>query len=252
LFALAACQANQTPVPDEQIEPPIACLPDGDGVITAAELPVVIGAGGEYYVSPAGVTRNVELGGNDWDLSVEEPDDDVVTVAPEALGAQWYADQFAGGQFVTDGPAGLDAVYHLDAQGLWLHGLASRDDEDTILVYDEPVAVLRLPLRAGDAWTDDGRVSAGTLNGLPYIGTDTYEIEAGDSGTLLLPYVRFRGALPVATHVTVRPDAGGAMTSRRQVSFLFECFGEIARAESRPDETAAEFTIAASLRRFAL
>jgi hypothetical protein len=35
-------------------------------------------------------------------------------------------------------------------------------------------------------------------------------------------------------------------------SFLFECFGEVAHAESRIDEPNADFTTAATLRRFAL
>ena len=248
LLFVAACQANTTPVPDEDVAPPIACLPDRDGSLTAAELPVAIGASVDFYV---GADRAVDLSGPDWDLSREEADDEIVAVAPVALGPQWYADEFfsasAAGQFVLD-----DAVYHLDDQGLWLHGLASATPDETLLVYDDPVAVLRLPLAAGDAWTDVGVVSAGRLDGLPYIGTDTYEISAGDAGLLELPYVRFRGALPVATHVTVRPDAGGVTTSRRQVSFLFECFGEIARAESRADERAEDFTVAAELRRFAL
>ena len=44
----------------------------------------------------------------------------------------------------------------------------------------------------------------------------------------------------------------GASTSRRQVSFLFECFGEVARATSLPDETVVDFTTAAELRRLSL
>jgi hypothetical protein len=243
---LGACQADAAATPDGGA---VACLPDLDGSLTAEELPVAIGGSADYYV---GTNRTVDLTGPDWDLSREEPDDELVTIGPVALGAQWYADSFDSGQFVTDGPAGLDAVYHLDAQGLWLHGLASVEPDSTLLVYDDPVAVLRLPLAAGDAWTDVGVVAGGTIDGLPYIGSDTYEISAGAAGLLELPYVRFRGALPVATHVTVRPDAGGVTTSRRQVSFLFECFGEIARAESRADEPDEDFTIAASLRRFAL
>jgi hypothetical protein len=40
--------------------------------------------------------------------------------------------------------------------------------------------------------------------------------------------------------------------SRRQTQFFFECFGEVARAESKANETAPDFTTAAVLRRFAL
>ena len=35
-----------------------------------------------------------------------------------------------------------------------------------------------------------------------------------------------------------------------QISFLFECFGEVARATSQPNETNQDFTTAAEVRRF--
>jgi hypothetical protein len=36
----------------------------------------------------------------------------------------------------------------------------------------------------------------------------------------------------------------------RQDSYLFECFGEVARATSQPNETSDDFTTAAEVRRF--
>jgi hypothetical protein len=42
------------------------------------------------------------------------------------------------------------------------------------------------------------------------------------------------------------------VVGKRTTLFLFECFGEVARAESRPDEASPDFTTAAYLRRFAL
>jgi hypothetical protein len=255
LVFLAACQANQTPIPDEDLTPPAPCIPDRDGVLTAAELPVAVDAAAPYYVSTA--SRAVDVAGDaGWDLSAESLDDQVVEIAPAPLAGHWFAPDFAAGQFVVDAGGGLDAVYHLDEVALWLHGLASRDAEPanarTLLVYDAPVPVLRLPLAVGDTWSAAGTVSEGTLDGLPYVGTDTYQVEVAGSGPLALPYVRFDPALKVRTHVVVEPAAGGVTTSRRQVSFLFECFGEIARAASRPDEPEPDFTTAAELRRFAL
>jgi hypothetical protein len=252
----AACAENATPLPTTEPTPPLACLPDLDGEITADELPVTIGAAATYYVSSGTRAVDLSLQNGGWDLSEESPDDDIVEIAPRALAGAWYAEDFASGEFVVEAAGGLDAVYHLDDLGLWLHGLASAEPDPpagrTLLVYDAPVLVLRLPLRAGDAWTSSGTVSAGTLNGLGYVGTDTYEVAVTESGRLDLPYVRFTPALKVQQHVTVAPAAGGVTTSRRQTSFFFECFGEIARAEGRADEPAAEFTTAAALRRFAL
>jgi hypothetical protein len=255
-LGVAACAENATPLPTTEPTPPLACLPDLDGEITADELPVAIGAAATYYVSSGTRTVDLSLENGGWDLSEESPDDDLVEISPRALAGTWYAEDFASGELVVEATGGLDAVYHLDDLGLWLHGLASTEPDPpegrTLLVYDAPVLVLRLPLRAGDAWTSNGTVSAGTLNGLGYVGTDTYEVAVTESGRLDLPYVRFTPALKVQQHVTVAPAAGGVTTSRRQTSFFFECFGEIARAESRADEPAAEFTTAAALRRFAL
>jgi len=70
------------------------------------------------------------------------------------------------------------------------------------------------------------------------------------AGRLDVPYVRFSPVLEVQTQVT--RSAGATAISRRTTIYLFECFGEVARAESKPDEPNADFTAAATLRRFAL
>ena len=91
----------------------------------------------------------------------------------------------------------------------------------------------------------------GVVQGLPYAGRDTYQIEVSGAGELVLPDVTFTQVLRVRTHLTAQP-AVGASRSQWQVSFLFECFGEVARATSRDGETAADFTTAAEVRRFGL
>jgi hypothetical protein len=255
--ATAACDANLTPQPMPGPTLP-DCVPDRDGVVTAAELPIALGASIDEYVSAS--QHQVDLTGTaaprTWDFSAEYADDARVAVGPVALGAQWYAPSFPGGQFVADAGGGDDGVYAEDATALWLYGLASHDvapqQGKTLLVYDAPVAVLRFPLHDGLAWTEHGHVSNGTLDGLPYIGTDTYEIDVSGLGTVAVPYVRFDPSLRVRTHVTVAPAAGGTTTSRRQTQFVFECFGEVVRAESKPNETNPDFSTAAALRRFAL
>jgi len=57
--------------------------------------------------------------------------------------------------------------------------------------------------------------------------------------------------LRVRTRVQVTP-AVGIPTSRRQVGFLSECYGEVARATSRDNETDEDFNTAAELRRVGL
>ncbi|MBA2539118.1 MAG: hypothetical protein H0V17_05735 [Deltaproteobacteria bacterium] len=248
---LGGCGVNQTPQPDE---PPVlpSCVPNRDGVITADELPVPLGFTAAYY---AGTDTPVMIAGTDaWDLSAELATDAVVALGPLALVDQWYAAEFPGAAFVTDAGGGLDGVFHQDAQALWLHGTASQEPAPaagkTLVRYAEPIAVLRFPLTDGLSFQSTGDIN-GTIAGLPFIGADEVAVEIAGSGRLDLPYVRFSPVLRVRTQVVRRPSSGPAV-GKRSTSFVFECFGEVAHADSKLDETNPDFTVAAALRRFAL
>lgn len=257
LTVLAACGVNQTPQPEVAPQLP-SCVPDRDGTITAAELPVAYGTKATYYASPANVTRTINTGGTSkrWDLSEEKSDDLVIELGPTELKSQWYAASFPAGQFVVDGGGGLDGIYHQDDQALWLDGTASHEPMPqagkTLVRYAQPIAVLRFPVTDGDVYTTTAQIPDGITAGLPFIGTDQVDVDVTGDGTLDVPYVRFSPALRVRTHVTRKPSTGTPVVTRRNTIFLFECFGEVARAESRVDEPAADFTTAAYLRRFAL
>lgn len=255
------CADNATPPPLADVEQIYDCVPDRDGVLTAEELPVAIGQTADFYVSPPGQLRTVDVAGTGagdqriWDFSREYADDTVEAIGPIAVAGRWYQSEFGGAEFVTtDGT--YDSIYHLDDAGLWLHGVASTEPEPaagrTLWRYQEPVAVLRLPLALGDTWTETGVVTDGVVQGLPYRTTDTYEVAVDGQGRLDVPYLRLSPALRLRSHVTVMPEAGGASLTRRQVLFLFECIGEVARIDSQPDEPSADFDRAAHVRRFAL
>lgn len=254
LLLLTACGVNQTPQPAPAPTLP-SCVPNRDGQITADELPIALGATLPYY---AGVNRTVDLAGNGgiYDLSMERPDDMVVHLGPVALAAQWYAADFPAGQFVVDAGDGLDGIYHQDAQALWLDGTASHDEMPaagkTLVRYTDPIAVLRFPLHDGQAWSETGQIAAGTVAGLPFIGTDQVDIDVTAGQRLDVPYVEFSPILRVRTHVVRAPTGGTPAIGKRTTIFMFECFGEVARAESQQNEPDADFTSAALLRRFAL
>lgn len=252
LLTLAACGVNQTPQPEPSPALP-SCVPNRDGQLTADELPIAYGATLAYYASPTGASRTIATGGTTWDLAEERPDDEVVALGPVQLGAQWYAAAFPAGQFATDAGGGLDGIYHQDDRALWLDGLASQTDgaAKTLVRYAQPVALLRFPLADGAAYSATADIPDGVIAGLPFIGTDTLEVDA-TSGVLDVPYVRFSPALRVRLQVTRRPSTGTPVVGKRTTLFLFECFGEVARAESRQDEASPDFTSAAYLRRFAL
>jgi hypothetical protein len=261
-IALAACTTNQTPQPEPLPVLP-ECVPNRDGAITADELPIALGATITYY---AGANQTIAQTGTRWDYSVERPEDksSVVAIGPVALDQQWYATSFPStpgtgalppsGQFVVDAGDGLDGIYHKDARGLWLDGTASRDmamATRTLIVYDQPIAVLRFPVTAGDAFMTSAPLAGATINGLPFNGSDEVSVAVVGPGLLAVPYVEFSPVLRVTLSV-VRKPTSGPTASRRTTLFLFECFGEVARAESKPDEPSADFTLAAYFRRFAL
>lgn len=251
LSACAACTTNQTPQPEPVPMLP-ECVPDRDGVITSAEMPIALGATLPYYV---GENRTIAQQGTSWDFSEERADDDVIALGPTALKDQWYAASFPTGQFVVDAGSGLDGVYHQDDQALWLDGTASRDSamaSRTLIVYPQPIAVLRFPVAVGDTYATSAALAGATINGLPFNGSDEVTVSVVGSGLLAVPYVEFSPVLRVTVAVARMPTSGGPATSRRSTLFLFECFGEVARAESKPDEASADFTQAAYFRRFAL
>jgi hypothetical protein len=263
----AACSDNLTPAPAPDDDRPL-CFPDLDGRITAAELPIAPVTGpaagparAATYAIAAG-PRQVDLAGHVdaegrrvWDWSVAAPGETRVAIAPAPLVAQWYAAEFPDGELVIplDVDGTLHGVYSADDLAVRLHGIASSDPDPpagrTLLPYTAPVAVYRFPLEPGAAWNEVGVIASGTLLGLPYVGEDRYEISVDAAGELALPELSFTQALRVRVRVEHRPALGGA-TSRRQVSFLFECFGEVGRAVSAPDETALDFTVADEVRRF--
>lgn len=257
--SLAACGGpNRTPFAAAPGTEETACLPNLDGVIDASEMRPAIGQTLAYDVS-TGVT--VDLAGRPaggrtlWDFS-NVPAGTTERVGPEPIAGKWFESSFPTGTFVLplDDAGTLDAVYRFDTTALWLLGTASVDESPaagrTLLVYDTPVPVYRFPITAGATWTSTATVT-GTIDGLPYRGTDTYAATVGDAGELRLPDVTFTQVLPVHFTVTTTPDPGTPVIVR-QVSFLFECFGEVARATSNPGEPDPDFSNAASFRRLTL
>ena len=242
-IALAACGTNETPQPAPVPSLP-ECVPNRDGVITADELPIAIGATLTYYTS-------TNASGVGYEMAQENASDQVIALGPVALGAQWYAASFPTGQFVVAAGSGLDGIYHQDSQALWLDGTASQamGANQTLIVYPTPLPVLRFPITVGQMYSATVNYSA-TIDGLPFNGSDELDVDVPDSGRLDVPYVQFSPTLRVREKA-VRKTGATAITKRTTL-FLFECFGEVARAESKQDEPNPDFTQAAYLRRYAL
>ena len=261
---LAGCGENRTLpgttpyAPGE--DPAFECLPNLDGALESGELPIAIGEAVGYLV---GESRPVDLEGTvdaagrrTWSFAIDYADDRLVRVGPARLSEQWFAADFPSADFVApiDIAGSVLGVYHQDERALWLHGVASAvpdpPDGRTLLRYGAPIALFVLPLEPGARWTSVGSISEGTLYGLAYRGTDTYDVEVVGAGRLDLPDWSFGQAWRVDQQVTVTP-AIGVPAQRRITSWLFECFGEVARAESG-DGVTTPFDHAAELRRITL
>ena len=267
LFA-AACGENKTFPERTAYAPeavtPLACVPNLDGKIEATELKAALDVPESLIVSPAGVRRMVDVVGSvdaqgrrTWNFATDYADDQLAHISASALTGKWFAASFPTGQYVApvDLGAGLLGVYAADGANLLLLGIASANqappEGKTLLVYNAAVAVHRYPLEVGKTWISVGVVQNGLIRGLPYAGRDTYQVTIDAAGRLELTDLTFTQALRVRTRVTVEP-AVGASVSRRQVSWFFECFGEVARASSVDNELLEDFTTTAELRRLGL
>ncbi|MDP1824832.1 MAG: hypothetical protein Q8L48_16370 [Archangium sp.] len=268
LLVLTACGENRTIPPKEAyVAPtvaPLECIPNLDGRIEANELKAAIGIPVRYLASPPGTARPVALPGETnsagqrvWDLSNDYADDRVATLSASAVAAHWFAPSFPNGEFV----AALDlggttlGVYRNDGSDLLLLGYASREEAPTLgktlVVYTQPVAIFRFPLENGKQWISVGQVTNATVRGLPFAGRDTYQVRVDGVGQLELPDVTFTQALRVRTTTTIEPAIGTSIV-RRQVGWVFECFGEVARATAPDGEMNDDFTTTAELRRLGL
>ncbi len=267
-LVLVACGENRTFPEKAAYQPqavtPLSCVPNLDGKIEAAELQAAFDVPQTLVVSPAGVRRAVNLAGavdgqgrRTWDFATDYADDQLARISASALAGKWFAASFPSGQYTAPVDLGgtLLGVYAADGANLLLLGLASAKEAPpegkTLLVYNSPVAVHRYPLEVGKTWITAGVVQNGVIRGLPYAGRDTYQVTVDAAGRLELTDLTFTQTLRIRTRVTVEPSVG-ASVSRRQVSWFFECFGEVARATSLDNEPLDDFTTTSELRRLGL
>ena len=141
---------------------PMGCRPDHDGVVSASEAPF-----GPGFAAMFRVTKDVSGHSSDaacadgvcaWDLvDVDGTTTDEESLT-EPLDGKWYADEpaFASATFVskmTEFKLEIVVevcsqvqygVYRKDDDGLFMLGIVSeREDQDTKLVYEPPVPMLR-------------------------------------------------------------------------------------------------------------
>jgi hypothetical protein len=261
---LAACSPGNPEVPDTGAEDPWTwdCTSDDDGAITTAELPWATGVSVPYRANAAGSTVPVapegtsEDGATTWDFSASpgplEVDFDLLDPAGLWCAASFPEASYAAPLFAHE--PDLLGFVQVEEDRFSLLGLASREQipaaGQTLVVYDTPIEVYRLPLGLGDAWTASASFHDAVILGVANQGTEEYAFTVDRQGTLLLPGYSMERALRMRVEVSQTFAVTTGENPLRTVRFLYikECLGELVRIVSLPGETGETFGEASELR----
>ncbi len=253
------------------------CQGNGDGELTADELPVSASMGlvstftvlgtGPVTLPGTGITGtyDADAGGTQWDFSGPLAGDQLHYESILPLTGYWFADRFDQGDFVQPFSKDSFGIYSKSDQALFLHGLASVDGgpEAVVLVYDPPVPLLAFPVAKGKSWNADEVDAAGRFEGEEYPADyglagqlsirHSYHFTVDKAGTLHVPMGAF-DVLRVYADVDMEvwnSNMVVPVASQRVklVYFVAECAGTVALVRSVEGETNKEFTKAAEYKR---
>lgn len=260
------CRADGTCAPAE-IDAPLGpdappdapngvCSPDHDGMITQAELPLMAGKMATFRVAidPTFDTAGIAAGGGArrWDLTAQLAMDTDRPLALLSPVGTWWTSKFPTASYaaVLSAESDLLGVFEVDANQLVLLGVVSpaAGTFRTELAYDPPAKILALPIAAAATWTTTSAVS-GTAQGALASYTERYASLVDQVGMMKTPYGEFP-VVRVATDLT-RSSFGTTILTKRSFAWIAECFGSIATVQSQDNETSAEFTDPAEVRRLA-
>lgn len=255
--------------PDAEDALPGVCKPNGDGTITAAEMPFGPDLTAMFRISqdvPYPSQPDCSSGTCQWDL-VELGGVTTETASVTVpLEGKWYA-QLKGFENATYasrmtefklGFGGMTVcdqvqfgVFQVNEFGLFLLGVVSEFAVDgTALVYDKPVPMLVFPMSLGTTWTVETVARGPLCNSLfDYAISQTYTSEVDRAGRVRTPYGDFDNVLRVNTLMERHVGVGVTATKMVTHTYVAECFTTIASAMSPEGKADAEFTTAAEVRR---
>jgi hypothetical protein len=250
--------AGTTPSDDAQASkdagPLPGCVPNRDGQITAAEVPLRAGlkatfrAASNVTVDTKGVAQGD--GSRVWDLSVALPGDHARVVETLDPKGAWWAPSFSGATYASKLSEASDLLGVFEVgSALSLRGVVSPMDglTKTNVAHNGPAVILQFPLKEGAAWTTTSNVQ-GLSGGIATFYTEQYASQVDAHGAIKTPFGTF-DVLRVRT--TLTRTVGAIPTVTRSFTFVTECYGTVATITSQPNEVAAEFTQASELSRLA-
>lgn len=230
-----------------------ACLPNGDGTILSAEVPLRAGLQGTFRtaknVTWDSAPKTLPDGGTGWDLATALPGDASEPLQTLPVTGSWFAADFASATYAAKLSSGSEllGVFQLTQDALLLLGVVSPEDGlfKTNVKYSPAVKVLAFPFEQDDTWSTSATVS-GFYEGVYSLYSETWASRVDGRGELRTPL----GAFPVLrVHTTVDRLVGALYTRTRSHAFVAECFGTVATVSSNPGETQVDFGAAAEVRR---
>ncbi|HRE91803.1 MAG TPA: hypothetical protein PK095_21975 [Myxococcota bacterium] len=239
--------ANDTSGPDTTG----TCLPQGDGRVTRAEVPIAPGLQATFLVASDVDfdTRGDAQAAVRWDLEQSFAGDTKVLVTTLDPSDTWYGPLFPSATYATRLAEGQDllGVFEAKDDGLYLLGVVSPDDGlfRTELTYDPPAKLMAYPLELDTSWTSTSSVS-GLTSGVVTFASETYEGLVDARGVLSTPFADF-DALRVI--LTLDRWVGAALYFDVSHLFVTECFGTVATLRSEAYVSGPEMTTLGELRR---
>ncbi len=242
------------------------CVPNRNGIIERNELSFRIGAA---IVYTAAGTENapvdVDLKGTQgadgivtWDFSKKFPDDsrEVDEVLPYK--GQWFEGDIKDP--IPEYTAILTRTYPLigvilaayrpTPDALQMLGWYSQEKDRAKVKYNQPVEILQFPLKLGDSWLNKPTASGSfPKNFTLYSASEDYEFTVDAKGKAKLPagtYDVLRLRMKFSQTQTLPTFAS---LSRITYFFVAECFGIVARVDSKLYESEENFTKASRLKR---
>ncbi|MBI3181432.1 MAG: hypothetical protein HYZ28_04760 [Myxococcales bacterium] len=229
------------------------CQPDFDGSISRQEIPMAAGLRATFRIAgntPVNAAGALQAdGGRLWDLDVALAGDQSVLVETLPMEGKWFASKFPNATYAArlSQEQDLLGVFQANPDSLLLLGVVSPGDGlyRTELEYSPPAKILSLPLRPDAGWQSTSSVT-GFASGLFANYTERYESRSDRTGEVKTPFARF----PVQRiNMVLTRTVGFSVTTVRSFLFTTECFGTVATIVSHPNESQAEPTSAAEVRR---
>ena len=235
---------------------PWTCAPNHDGRVDRIEIHFAPNLEAPFRVATQASFQPQGTAGADgkpvWDLAAPLASDKDVMVSTEPVAGRWFSADFAGATYAsrlaTDSP--LLGIFEATGDALLLRGVVSPEDGllATKLVYDPPAQVLAFPLQEGTSFSSASIVT-GKKDGVYALWNETWTSVADHRGIVQTPYGNFP-ALRVRTTLTRKVGIFEYVT--RSFAWVAECYGTVASARSKLDESTLEFTTAEELRRLAV